>query len=79
MMGLIFFVILYGYKSELTREIRSIKIIVEKVRMLIVKFQKLYIELVIDIRFISEKIIIYQNKKCEDILPFREGEKIYLL
>ena len=50
---------LYGYKLELIREVKNIKTIAEKVRILITKFQKLYIELVIDIRFISERAIIY--------------------
>ena len=59
MTGLIPFVILYKYKSELIREIRSIKIIIKKIRILIIKFWKLYTELIIDIKFISEKTAIY--------------------
>ena len=34
-MGLIFFIVLYKYELEIIREIRSIKIIMEKIRMLI--------------------------------------------
>ena len=78
-MGSISFAILYGYKSELIREARSIKIIIKKARMSVIEFQKLHTELAIDIRFILEKVVIYQNKKYKDASPFREGEKIYLL
>ena len=36
MIGLIFFIILYRYKLKLIREIRNIKIIIEKVKILII-------------------------------------------
>ena len=78
-MGLISFVVLYGYKLELIREVRSIKIIIEKARILITELRKLHIELIIDIRFILERTTIYQNKKYKNVLFFREGEKVYLL
>ena len=53
------FIALYNYKLELTKDIKSIKIIVEKTRILIIYLRKLYIKLLIDIKFISEKIVIY--------------------
>ena len=59
MMGLMSFTVLYGYKSEIIREARSIKIIVEKARILIVKFWKLHTELAVNIKFILEKTVIY--------------------
>ena len=59
MIGLISFIILYKYKLKLIREVRSIKIITEKIKISIIKFWKLYIKLIIDIRFILEKIVIY--------------------
>ena len=59
MMKLTSFAVLYEYESELIREVRNIKIIVEKARILVVKFRKLHIELIIDIRFISERVTIY--------------------
>ena len=59
MTGLIPFVVLYGYKSELIRKVRSIKIIAEKARILIIEFQKLHTELIINIRFILERTVIY--------------------
>ena len=34
-MGLIFFIILYNYESELIKDVKGIKIIVKKVRILI--------------------------------------------
>ena len=37
-MELIFFTILYKYKLELIREIRSIKIIIKKIKILIAEF-----------------------------------------
>ena len=37
MTGLISFAALYGYKLELIREARSIKIIAEKIRILIIE------------------------------------------
>ena len=58
-MGSISFAVLYGYKPELIREARSIKIIIEKARILIIELWKLHIELVIDIRFILERVVIY--------------------
>ena len=58
-MGSTSFAVLYKYKSELTRKARNIKIIVEKVRMLVAEFQKLHIELIINIRFILERAAIY--------------------
>ena len=38
MIGLIFFIVLYGYKLELIRKTRSIKIIIEKIKILIIEF-----------------------------------------
>ena len=73
------FTALYRYELEIIREARSIKTIVEKIKILIIEFRKLHIKLIVDIRFILERAVIYQNKKCEDAPPFREGEKVYLL
>ena len=53
------FIALYRYKLELIKKVRNIKIIVKKVRTSITELQKLYRELIIDIKFILEKIIIY--------------------
>ena len=76
---LIFFTILYKYKSKLIKKAKSIKIITKKIKTSIAELQKLYTELVINIRFISKKITIYQNKKRENTSFFREKEKAYLL
>ena len=73
------FAALYGYEPEITREARSIKTIAEKARTSVAELRKLHTELAADIRFISERAAIYQNKKREDAPPFREGEKVYLL
>ena len=56
---LIPFIALYKYKLELIKKARNIKTIIKKARILIIKLQKLHTKLVTDIRFISEKIIIY--------------------
>ena len=53
------FTALYKYKLELIKEVKSIKIIIEKARTSIIKFWKLYIKLITNIRFISEKTTIY--------------------
>ena len=58
-MGLIPFAALYKYKLELIRETKNIKTITKKTRILIIKFWKLYIELIINIKFILEKTVIY--------------------
>ena len=58
-MELIFFTILYRYKPELIKEAKSIKIIIKKVRILINKFWKLHTELIINIKFILKKAVIY--------------------